>query len=200
MPAVLNLTWNNSAVAASANAIGQRASKRIASVGGAWDTSGFKPLNDLPVSATHTAAGVIPNIVYDFKIEALCNIGGPTINANGVRQGIYFAEIIPQFSQDDNGSDVDLTITLSVTSDITKARIKMYRQIDDNLLSTQTPVNSSNTCSHTFAALANSLGLYFTVELYTVVNGIEIISSAPGTLSMPAFGGNIPDYQITTLP
>jgi len=173
--AVITLNWDNTAVNASANATAQRASKRIAAVGGAYDTTGFSPANDLPKTANTVDATVTANRVYDFKIEAICVSGGPTPNDNGVKQGIVFACIAPSFSV--TSSTIQATVNLAGT-DITKVKMTLRKQTDDTLQATQTVNNVGGSAVANFTGLAAGTGYYLETEMYAVVDGVEVISSS----------------------
>jgi hypothetical protein len=186
----LTLNWDNTAVNASANATGQRALKRIAAVGGAFNTSDFSPANTLLKTATTTVATVLNNRVYDFKVEALCTEGGPTENTNGLKQGIVFACIPPII----NIGPTNIEVTIDLTStDITKARIVLKLASDDSIISTQVVSRSVNTVYYNFSGLASD-GYYLEIELYATVDGVEVISSDETYLGVVC-GGNVEGYQ-----
>lgn len=103
--ATATLAWDNTAVLASGNATGQVASKRIKAVGGAFSTSGFSPANPLLTSAITTDATITPNRIYEFKVEATCVLGGPTINNNGLKEQIVSGGVVIQWSITNNGID-----------------------------------------------------------------------------------------------
>lgn len=188
------LSWDNTAVLANVNATGQRASKRVKAIGGAFQTSGFSPANDLLKTAVTTDATVIDNRVYEFKIEALCGIGGPVINNNGVKEGIIFACIAPSFSSDN--SSVTAVINC-LNTDITKARVILKKQSDNSVVGTLTVNNVANACTALFSGLDASTNYYVTVELYSLVDGVEVISSDAAYLNAVC-GGNIAGYQVST--
>ncbi len=189
----LTLNWDNTAVNASANATGQRALKRIAAIGGAFNTSDFSPANTLAKTATTTVATVLNNRVYDFKVEALCTEGGPTENTNGIKQGIVFACIPPII----NAGPTNIEVTIDLTStDITKARIVLKLASDDSVIDTQIVSRSVNTVYYNFTGLSPD-GYYIEIELYANVDGVEVISSDESYLGVVC-GGNVLGYQAST--
>lgn len=172
--AVITLNWDNTAVNASANVTGQRASKRIKIIGGAFDITGFSPANNLPKSADTVDATVITNRVYEFKIEAICASGGPTINNNGLKDGIVFECIVPSFSV--TSTQIQVTVNL-LNTDITKVKATLKKTSDDLVHGIQTVNNVANQAVITFTGLAAGTGYYLELELYAVVDGVEVISS-----------------------
>jgi hypothetical protein len=190
----LTLNWDNTAVNASSNATGQRASKRIKSVGGAFQTSGFTPTNDMAKSVNEADATVTDNRVYEFKIEALCLTGGPIANTGGLKEGIVFACIVPSFTVSESTIQVVLNV---LNTDISKARIILKKQSDDSTVGTITPNTVSNTITANFTGLDASTDYYVTIELYATVGGVEVISSDENYLN-DVCGGDVEGYQVST--
>lgn len=191
----LNLAWDNSGVVGNPNATGQRASKRLTSVGGAYDTLAFTPANDMATSVSAAVAVVTANRSYQFKIEALCDVGGPVANLNGVQEGLKFACIVPGVTSDNSS----VTITLNVAStDITKARFTLFKQADNSTVGGPSVVTRiGTTITKIFTGLLASTTYYVKIELYATVNGVEIVSSDADQLNAVC-GGNISGYQVTT--
>lgn len=191
--AQFTLNWDNTAVLAHPNSTGQRASYRQKSVGGAWITVGFTPTNDLPKTATTTDSpnSLLTNVVYEFKIESLCTVGGPTINDNGIREAIEFACITPVTGVTETTS----TITLDVTGlDITKARFTLRKASDNTIVYGPTTVNRiGDSIMLQAVGLTGSTNYYWQVELYATVNLIEVISSQVNYLGVVCS-----PYPITT--
>lgn len=192
--ALLTLNWDNTLVLASANATGQRASKRIKSVGGAFSTLGFNPANDLLKTAVTTDATVDANKVYEFMIQAICISGGPTMNTNGLQEGIVFQCIEPSF--DETNTTIDVVVNLAGL-DITKIRVRLKKQSDDSLVGTVTANKIGTIATASFSGLTASTDYYVEIELYATVNGVEVISSAAEYLN-EVCGGNIDGYQVST--
>lgn len=190
--ATLTLTWDNTAVNASANATGQRAMKRIAAIGGAFNSSNFSPANPLLKTATTTQAeSIIANRVYDFYIEALCTEGGPTPNTDGIKQRIKFECITPVIN---TGIDYVTVIVNVANTDITKGRFILRKQSDDTIVDTVVGTRSGfDEVFATFPSLSPD-AYYVTVEFYAVVDGVEVISSAAGYMNAVC-GGNEEGYQ-----
>lgn len=179
--ATRGLSWDNTAVNASVNAIGQRASKRIKAVGGAWDTSGFLPANTMAKTVSEANATVTANRVYEFKIEALCTTGGPTINTNGIQEGIAF-ECIGSFEADGSSSEPPGELTVRVVDfdtlvpDINKVRFKLYNAAGTILVNTSPDLNSSANIEHTFTGLDPGETYSCRVEYGAIVNGVQVWS------------------------
>lgn len=195
--ATFTLNWDNSLVLAEPNAINQRASYRIKTVGGAFITTGFTPTNDMStavISATHNGT---ENKIYEFKVEALCTAGGPTMNDNGIVEQIVFECVDPSSLTADDDS---ITISLNLTAtDITKVRFKLRKQGDDSLVQTITTVcpGGIGSTSANFTALSPNTAYYITAEFYCTINGVEVISSSSDYLNAVC-GGNIVGWKITT--
>lgn len=194
--AQLILMWDNTAVNASANATGQRGSKRIVVVGGAWSTLGFTPINDWPKSQDNALVDVIANRVYEFMIEALCTDGGPIPNNNGPKQGLVFECIAPFF--DSGSTTIDVGVSL-LNTDITKVKFVLKRNSDDVIVGTITANNVGDQAIANFAGLDPSTNYYVEIELYAVVDGVEVISSGvqPGGTGQVC-GGDVIGYQVAT--
>ena len=194
--ATLYCNWDNTAVSASSNVISQRVSWREKSLGGSFNTTSITPSNDMAKTinaANFTAATV--NKVYEFKVEALCTVGGPTPNANGVVENIVFECVTPStFIVTDSTIAFNIAIP---STDITKARVRLKKQSDNSLVDTQTINKVSNAIDYTFTGLTASTGYYFEVEFYAIVNTVEVISSSLDYLGA-ACGGNIVNYTATT--
>lgn len=180
--AQFTLNWDNTAALANANAIAQRASYRRRSTMGAFITSGFTPNNDLPKSAVTTQSPVlVDNVVYQFKVETLCTVNGPTINDNGIQEQMKFACITPEIVESDTTSAISIDVT---NTDITKARFRLKKTSDNSTIFGPSIVNTvANTVSITATGLTASTAYYWQVEFYATVNGVEVISSAVGYLN-----------------
>jgi len=192
------LNWDNSLVLAEPNAINQRASYRIKTTGGAFITAGFSPANNLATSAiTTTLAGATDNKIYEFKIEALCTAGGPTMNDNGIVEQIVFACVSPS-SLTQTSTTVTISLDMTAT-DVTKVRFRLRRQGDGSLVQTITTIcpGAIGTTSANFTALSPNTAYYITAEFYCTINGVEVISSSSDYLNAVC-GGNISGWQVTT--
>lgn len=174
---VFTLTWDNAVVLASPNATAQRAGYRRKDVGGVWITTGFTPANDLPKSAiTCLTPVLISNVVYEFRVQAICTVNGPTINSNGIREQIIFACISPSLSQSDVAATADINVT---GTNITKAIFTLRKQSDNSAVGgPSTVVVSANHIQKTFTGLVSSTNYYWEIQLIAVVNGIEVNSSS----------------------
>lgn len=175
MASQFKLDWVSSFVSANPNSTGQRASYRRKSVGGAFITTGFTPSNDLSTSAnTVNSPSLLDNVVYEFKIEAICAVNGPTINDNGIQEILGFACIVPVLTK----TETSVTITLDVTNtDITKARLTLRKSSDNSLVDLSTVNTVSNSITKTVTGLVADTNYYWQVELVAVLQGVEVYSS-----------------------
>ncbi len=192
----LKLSWDNSNLVFDPNTDAQRASKRVKAIGGAYDTVGFNPANDMAKSVNEALATVLDNRVYEFIIDAICISGGPTPNDNGPIEGIAFACIAPSFNPTYNSLNVVLNL---VNTDISKIRVTLRKQSDNSLVGTFTASRSGTTATATFSGLTASTDYWVQIELYAVVNGVEVISSDAAYLGAVC-GSNAAPYQVTTSP
>lgn len=191
---IIKFKWNNAAILASINTTGQRASKRIKAIGGAYDATGFTPANDMAKAIDAAQVTVLSNRVYEVIVEALCISGGPTPNDNGPIEAIDFACILPSFDPTHNAIDVVLDLT---DTDISKIRVKLRKQLDNTLVGTFTASRVSNAATATFTGLTASTAYWVEIEFYAVVNGVEVISSDAFYLGSVC-GTNITAYQVAT--
>lgn len=176
------LNWFNNAVIINPNATAQRASYRPKTAGGPWITTGFDPSNNLPpYASTVKSPNLTDNIIYEFRVEAICTEGGPTPNNNGDIEGFKFSCIVPTLSQ----TDVTAQAVLSVTgTDITKARFTLRKDSDNSIVYGPTIVNRvGNFITASTSGLDELTDYYWQVELYATVSGSEIISSSANQLN-----------------
>lgn len=175
--AQFNLTWINTVLLINPNVTAQRALYRQKSIGGAFINTGFTPSNDLPVTASAVSSPVLAdNRIWEFKIQAICTVGGPTDNQNGIQEGLKFACIQPIVSASITTAQAVLNVA---NTDIIKARFTVHR--DDNNAVAFGPVTVNrvgNSITANATGLSGSTDYYWETELYTTVNGVEVISSA----------------------
>ncbi len=195
--ATFTLNWDNTLILAEPNAINQRASYRIKSVGGAYITTGFTPTNDMATSVISTSRTGSANIVYEFKIEALCTAGGPTMNDNGVIEQIVFECIDPIFS-DVTSTSITVTIPTS-TTDIEKIKFTLRKQGDGSLVAQTTSISPGDLGDTIaiFSGLTANTAYYIDAVYYATINGVEVMSNQTGYLNLVC-GGNIAGWQVTT--
>jgi len=184
--AQFTLTWDNTDVIGNTNVTGQRASYQVHG-GSSWTSTGFTPANDLTTSAKTTDTPVLlDNVVYAFKVEAICTVGGLVPNDNGFPEGIAFACITPTLTVGQNSCLISIDVT---GTSITAVRLTLIRSTDNAVLINKFRVNrvsGANTISFNKTGLttdADGVPYYWQYELYAtiMVNGapIEVISSAP---------------------
>lgn len=192
MPLQFTLTWINTAIATNDNVLNQTVSYRPKTAGGAWITAGFTPANNMNKTVnTADTPNLVYNIVYEFKVETLCTLNGPTINDDGIEEAIGFECITPDLDQTYNTA----TITLNVTGlDITKARFTLRKSSNNAIIMAAAIVNRvSNSITKTATGLLSEIGYYWQVETYANVNNTEEISS-----DTAYFGKTCTPYPITT--
>ena len=185
--AQISLNWDNTGVLSNTNVTGQKASYASRSAG-AWVTIGFTPSNIMAktVNSALSPNTLVDNVVYQFKVEAICTVGGPTINDNGIREIISFSCLSPTLTHDVYTGTISLDVT---STDITKARFTLKKASDNTIVFGPTIVSKTLfTITQTIAGLAPSTNYYWTVELYAIVNSVEVISSSTdylGTVCSP---------------
>lgn len=169
------LQWDNADVIGSGNSLNQRASVRRKTPVGAWVTAGFSPANDLATSViSATTPVLLDNVIYQFKIENICTAGGPTLNDNGIREAIQFGCIAPVLVNTDSSS----TATVDLTNlDITRIRFILRRLSDNAIISSTNVTKVGNSAVSSVTGLAPSTDYYWTLELYSIIEGVEVISS-----------------------
>lgn len=175
--AQFNLTWFNTAVIINPNSNGQRVSHRKKSVGGAYSTAGYTPANDLPKTASASQSPILAdNIVWEFKVECLCDEGGPTPNDNGNIEGLKFACLEPVISNLDTDS---VTIALNVfNTDITSATFVLHLTSDNSVVQGPTTIaRVGNSITWNVTGLLPNTGYYVETILYAIVNGAQIASN-----------------------
>lgn len=188
--AQFNLNWFNTAVIVNANVVGQRAAHRQKSVGGAYSSSGYTPANDLPTTASAVQTPVLANnVVWEFKVDAICTLGGPTINDNGIQEGLGFSCLVPSLSN----TDTTATIVLNIGSvDIGSAAFTLHKVSDDSIVSGPITVNKlGTTISHTVTGLDPDTDYYWEFIEYATVGGVVIASSDVNQLGASCFSADI---------
>lgn len=175
--AQFNINWFNTAVIINPNVTGQRVSYRQKSVGGAFTTTGFTPANDLPKTASSSVSpDLLPNIIWEFKVEAICTEGGPTANDNGLQEGLKFSCLVPTLSYTMNTATIVLN-TLGL--DIHQASFVLHRADDDSVVvGPVTVAKVGTTISYTATGIDDGTEYYWEVIQYAIVNGLEIQSSS----------------------
>lgn len=180
--AQFKLDWFATAVMINANSTGQRALHRQKSIGGAFSSTGYTPSNDLTITQQTVNSPVLANnVIWEFKVQALCAVGGPTDNTNGLVEGLKFACIVPIITF---GAE-ESTVTINKTGlDITKAEFVVKLQSNDAIVfGPVVTVPVGNSISTTATGLTANTDYYWEYKLYSVVNGIEIVSTASGQLN-----------------
>lgn len=176
------LNWFAAPVMVNPNAIGQRALYRQKSVGGSFISTGFTPANDLNIVAqTTTSPNLDANKIWEFKVQAICTTGGPTDNSNGLVEALKFACLLPTLSS----TSFTATIQLNVAGlDITKATFTLHKVSDNSIVYGPVDVNPSGTVIQTTATgIDDDTAYYWTYVLYSVVNGVQVASTASTQLN-----------------
>jgi hypothetical protein len=178
MAAQFITSWDNTVVAASGNALTQTISYRKRLTGGAFITTGFTPSNPLAKTdnTASTANTLSYNSVYQFLVQANCTVNGPSINSNGIVEQVRFFCIAPTLVI----FDTKVRITLDVTdTDVIKARFNIRKESDDTLVQGPNVVNRvGNSIFFEGTGLIAETAYYIQIELYVIVSGVEVVSSA----------------------
>jgi hypothetical protein len=174
--AQFNLTWFNTAVIINPNVTGQRVSHRKKSLGGVFSATGYTPANDLPKTASASLSPALAdNTVWEFKVEAYCTVGGPTINDNGLQEGLKFTCLVPTLSKTTNTATINLNVT---GLDITQATFILHLTSDDSVVSGPTTVaRTGSAITHTVTGLTPDTDYYWEFIQYAIVDGAEIASN-----------------------
>lgn len=183
--AQFTLNWFSTALIINPNAIGQTASYRQKSVGGSWLTTGFTPANNLSKTASTVTSPVLGNnIVWEFRVQALCTVGGPELNDNGVQEGLKFACLAPIQSFTTTTAQIILNV---IGLDITKAAFTLRRVSDGNIVSGPTIVlRVGNSITHNVLGLTPGTEYFWQTVLYATVNGAEVNSGSPVPVGLGA--------------
>jgi hypothetical protein len=177
-----NLAWFAAPVMVNPNAISQRALYRRKSVGGAFISTGFTPANDLTiVTQAVTSPDLLANVIWEFKVQAICTTGGPVDNNNGLVEGLKFACLTPVTSSTTSTATIQINIS---NTDITKATFTLHKSSDDSVIFGPTTVNPSGSIIQNVAiGLDDDTEYYWSYHLHALVNGVEINSLAVNQLN-----------------
>lgn len=170
------LNWFAAPVMVNLNATGQQAVYRRKSTGGAYLTTGFTPSNPLLKTTEQVTSGVLAdNILWQFKVQALCTVGGPTDNDNGPIEGMKFACLTPSLSWD----KFDATITLNVgANDVESAIFTLHLASDDSVIDISSLVaRVGSAITYQATGLTDDTEYYWTYVMKNTVNGVLIASS-----------------------
>lgn len=173
MPVQFTLTWESDDLIG-VNALNQTALYRRKSVGGVFISTGFTPSNNIAkVVESALSPSLLDNVIYEFKIETNCTENGPSSNKNGIVEAINFSCLLPTIIS----NATQTTITLDVTgTDITKAKF-ILRKISDNSLAAAPVIVSKLVNSITTTIPVAAADYYWQVNLYSLVNGIEVVGT-----------------------
>lgn len=157
------------------NALTLSVGYRQKTVGGAFITTGFTPSNPLAKTViTAKSPSLSNNIIYEFEATTICDTNGPTPNANGIQESIGFACILPTLSH----TSTTVTAVLDVTgTDITKAKFTLKKISDDSNAASPIVVNRVGDSIQATVAGLSDINCYWQINLYAVVNGVEVISN-----------------------
>lgn len=130
--------WDNTALATDSNVIGQRISFRPKDTLGAWHTAGFTPSNDINKTIHHAINPLIAdNLIYQFKLETICGVGGPVISNNDIQEQITFQCVEPSYTYLIQGVpgflETDITISLHNLDDVNSVDLLIRKVSDDSL-------------------------------------------------------------------
>lgn len=187
----LQLAWDNTALLLSPNVIAVRAWQRQKVLGGTFYTTGFSPSNDLAPGLVSTEfVAAVPNKIYEFKVESICESGGPTENTNGLQEGIEFGcldlDVIPVLDGDNSWSgNIDVSGT-----DIEGVIYTLKLQADDSVVDGPDDVPQLlGQCQIDYTGLTPNTAYYVEAQFYATVNGVVVTYLC---------GGNVSGFQFTT--
>lgn len=163
-----SITWNPSA---SSNNINQQVKKRIKGLT-PWDTAGFTPSNNLAPNVSAATTVLQPNTIYEFQVDTLCTIGGPT--SSTTRESIVFnCSSVPAFT----GSSFSSTTinpgvlpTFAGSNTLNYYVVYLYNSTGTTLLQTSASVNFGSPAPQ-FTGLIGSTTYILKFALFAIVNG-----------------------------
>lgn len=194
------LNWFAAPVMVNPNSVSQRALYRQKSVGGSFISTGFTPTNDLPTTTQSTTSPNLgTNIIWEFKVQAICTEGGPTDNNNGIVEGLKFECLTPNIA---TTTITTATIVLNISGlDITKASFTLHLTSDDSVVYGPVVVNPSGSAITTTATgLTPDTEYYWEYTLYSTVNGVEIQSTSVEQLGVACFSDDFSTPEDVCLP
>lgn len=186
---VFTLEWETDDIVNNTNVTGQTASYRLESTA---PNGGWTPILPNPLGKTIETVdtpALLDNITYQFKVEAICTLNGPTINDNGIQEEIGFACITPVITKTTTTS----TISIDVTGlSITKAGFELLKQSTPNppVVPLTVMDRVGNTIGMTASTLISATAYFWKVRLYANVND-ELVNSFD-------YMGACPTYPFTT--
>lgn len=181
MPTItLNWTLNTNG-----NTVNQRASKRAIattkhpSESTVFSSTGFTPPNDLATSISSASFTAIGNVIYEMKVENICSLGGPTINNNGIRQGIKFSCLPVNFGTvTDNTTQISVNVN-AIGTDIAQVIFVLTETNGGAIVESKTvaALQSGNTIAN-FIGLNAGTSYTITTSYQATVNGALVTSAA----------------------
>jgi hypothetical protein len=169
------INWDNADLLGNTNNTGQKAFYRRKSTGGAFIGSNILPKTLNTVSSPI----LLPNVIYEFKVEAICTEGGSLINGNGVVEALGFICLEPEIEFTHNTSDVAVDIT---ETDISKIVFTLKKSSNNTVVGT--PITSlkgvGSQITATIAGLTPSTSYYWETVMYATVGGQEKVSTVCG--------------------
>ncbi len=169
----LTLIWTLSTIT---NTVSQTAKKRSAE-DVSWITTGFTPANPLTPSAVTTVVDVEFNEVYQFQVDNNCTIGGPT--GSNIVEGVVFNCPSTSTITTDTTSSTTAGDGVFLPQDIFQVRFTLKLTADDSTVYGPiiVPTTGGQATTGT-TGLTPGTDYYWVYELYAVINGITVISSA----------------------
>lgn len=178
------LKWFAAPVMVNPNATGQQASWK-ARTSGTWSTAGFTPANPLLKTTEQVQTLTLyENIVWQFKVEALCTEGGPTINDNGIQEAIEFICMVPNLTFD----KFDATINFNMVAfpDISTMIVTLKLAADDStVVGPITVPRAGNTFEYQATGLDAETEYYWEWTWQATVNGVVVSSGHADYLGAP---------------
>lgn len=155
--------------------IAQRVSYRQKSIGGDFISTGFNPANDLSITASSiTINGLLNNVIYEFKLQNICQVGGAIDGRIG--EFIVFECPIISLSATKN------IIIVNIPEQNEDIKIKYTLWDEQQLIKYDTIISTDN--QTTFTNVEPNTKYIVKVELIANINNVDIISPCYSTTSI----------------
>lgn len=151
------LTWN---APGGTNSTNQTVKYRLF---GASSWTAFSVVS--PSTNTATITGLLDNKIYEFQVDNMCTVGGPSSSSIDRKIKIICPNITPTPSY----NSVSYSFT-HVGGDVTKYDVSLYQADGVTLLGTKSHTSPSGTMSDVFNGLSGSTGYKIKVTVYAGVD------------------------------
>lgn len=188
MAASFQLNWHNDAIVdpGETNAQTQSALYRSRQSLGSFLSDGFNPANPLALNVISAQSKPLTdNMVWQFKIQTNCDVGGPSDNSNGILEAVNFVCIAPIVTFTYEASSITIN---TGTTDIAKAKILLFKiavppASDVQIGATVFPDKVGSSITHNVSGLLASTAYEWRFALGTTVGGTLIYSDIGSQLN-----------------